>query len=116
MLPSMKISCLLPAGPVITALKVSTLSLCENGANEGPRFQEMVGTGLAEEKQAILTESPSCTMTVSFRFMVDGVPAKKTWFHKLVYHVYYMFYLCSVASVLQIRYIMLLLKKFQPIK
>ena len=75
MLPSVKISCLLPGGPVITALKVSTLSLCENGANEGPRYQEMVGTGLPEEKQAMLIESPSCTVTVPFRFMAVGASA-----------------------------------------
>ena len=35
----------------------------------------MVGTGLPEEKQAMLTEPPSCTVTVSFRFMVVGTPA-----------------------------------------
>ena len=80
MLPSVKISCLLPAGPVITALKVSTLSLCENGANEGPRYQVMVGMGLPVEIQVMLTDSPSCTVTVPFRFMVVGAPAAKDSF------------------------------------
>ena len=73
MLPSVKISCLLPAGPTNSVLKLCTVPLCENGANEPPRYQEMVGTGLPEEKQAMLTESPSCTVTVPFRFMVVGV-------------------------------------------
>ena len=73
MLPSVKISCLLPTDPIITALKSCTVPLCENGAGEVPRYHEMVGTGLPEEKQAMLTESPSCTVTVPFRFMVVGV-------------------------------------------
>ena len=75
MLPSVKLSILLPGGPVITALKSCTVSSCENGVNESPRYQEMVGTGLPEEKQVMLTESPSCTVTVPFRFMVVGAPA-----------------------------------------
>ena len=58
-------------------MKFIILSVCENGANEAPRYQEMVGMGLPEEKQAMLTESPSCTVTVSFRFMVVGTPAAK---------------------------------------
>ena len=37
----------------------------------------MVGTGLPEEKQAMLTESPSCTVTVPFRFIVVGTAAVK---------------------------------------
>ena len=37
----------------------------------------MVGTGLPEEKQVMLTESPSCMVTVLFRFTVVGVPAVK---------------------------------------
>ena len=73
-LPSVKLSILLPDGPVISALKFCTLSLCENGANEPPRYHEMVGTGLPEELQAMLTESPSCTVTVPVRFMVVGIP------------------------------------------
>ena len=60
---------------VIIASKFITLSLCENGANEPPRYHEMVGTGLPEEKQAMFTESPSCTVTVLLRFMVVGTPA-----------------------------------------
>ena len=73
MLPSVKSTCLLPSDPIIIALKSCTVSLCENGAGEVPRYHEMVGTGLPEEKQAMLTESPSCTVTVPFRFMVVGV-------------------------------------------
>ena len=75
MLPSVKISCLLPGIPTNSALKSCTVSLCENGAGEAVRYQEMVGTGLPEEKQAMLTESPSCTVTVPFRFMVVGASA-----------------------------------------
>ena len=77
MLPSVKVSCVLKPGPVITALKLCTVSLCENGAGEVPRYHEIVGTGLPEEKQAMLTESPSCTVTVPFRFMVVGAPGVK---------------------------------------
>ena len=75
MLPIVKLNILLPDGPVISALKSCTVSFCKNGVNESPRYQEMVGTGLPEEKQVILTESPSCTVTVPFRFMVVGAPA-----------------------------------------
>ena len=78
MLPSMKSTRLLPVGPIITALKSCTVSLCENGGGEVPRYHEMVGTGLPEEKQAMLTESPSCTVTVPFRVMVVGAPATKS--------------------------------------
>ena len=46
MLPSVNLNMLLPAGPVITALKSCTLSFCENGANDAPRYHEMVGMGL----------------------------------------------------------------------
>ena len=77
MLPSVKVSCVLKPGPIITALKSCTVSLCKNGANEVPKYHEMVGTGLPEETQAMLTESPSCTETVPFRFVVDGTPAVK---------------------------------------
>ena len=76
MLPSVKSTRLLPDSPIIIALKSCTVSLCENGANEPPRYQEMVGTGLPEEKQAMLTESPSCTVTVPFRFMVVGISVR----------------------------------------
>ena len=76
MLPSVKASCL-GNGPNISTWKSLTVSLCENGAGEPPRYQEMVGTGLPEEKQAMLTESPSCTVTVPFRLMVVGTPAVK---------------------------------------
>ena len=74
MLPPVKLSILLSS---IAALKLCLLSLCENGASEAARYHEMVGTGLPEEKQAMLTESPSCTMTVPFRVMVVGAPAAK---------------------------------------
>ena len=77
LLPSVKLICLLPADPIITALKSCTVSLCENGANEVPRYQEMIGMGLPEEKQVMLTDSPSCTVTVPFRFMVVGAPTVK---------------------------------------
>ena len=59
----------------IVASKFITLSLCENGGGDAPRYQEMVGMGLPEEKQAMSTESPSCTVTVPFRFMMVGAPA-----------------------------------------
>ena len=77
MLPSVNLS---PGGSLglsrnIIASKFIILSVCENGANETPRYHEMVGTGLPEEKQAMLTESPSCTVTVPFRFMMVGAPA-----------------------------------------
>jgi len=85
MLPFVKLSILLPDGPVISALKSCTVSFCENGAGGSPRYQEMVGTGLPEELQAMLTESPSCTVTVPFRFMVVGIPgAKNIYFHRLL--------------------------------
>ena len=78
MLPSVKLKIRgWPAGPVINALKFCTVSSCESGAGEVLRYHEMVGTGLPEEKQAMSTESPSCTVTVSFRFMVVGTPAAK---------------------------------------
>ena len=59
----------------IVASKFCRLSLCGNGAGEPPRYHEMVGMGLPEEKQAMSTESPSCTVTVLFRFMAVGAPA-----------------------------------------
>ena len=58
----------------IVASKFITVSLCENGAGEVPRYHEMVGAGLPEEKQVMLTESPSCTVTVPFRFTFVGAP------------------------------------------
>ena len=76
-LPSVKLSILLPDGPVISALKFCTLSFCENGAGKVPKYHEMVGMGLPVEVQAILTEPPSCTGTVAFRFIVVGAPATK---------------------------------------
>ena len=76
MLPSVKVNT--PGKPTIIDVKFITVSLCENGASESPRYHEMVGTGLPEEKQVTLTESPSCTVTVPFRFMVVGTPAANT--------------------------------------
>ena len=75
MLPSVKLNT--PGEPTIVDVKFMTVSLCENGAGEAPRYQEMVGTGLPVELQAMLTESPSCTVTVPFRFMVIGAAAAK---------------------------------------
>ena len=75
MLPIAKSSIIIEIEPTISARKSSTVSICRNGANEVPRYQEMVGTGLPEEKQAMLTKSPSCTVTVPFRFMMVGAPA-----------------------------------------
>ena len=59
----------------VLVTKFIMTSLCENGAGEPPRYHEMVGTGLPEEKQAMLTEPPSCTVTALLRFMVAGTPA-----------------------------------------
>ena len=73
MLPSVKLNT--PGEePTTVAVKFITVSLCENGAGEVPKYHEMVGTGLPEETQAMLTESPSCTVTVAFKFMVVGAP------------------------------------------
>ena len=80
MLPSVNLNILLPDDPVISALKSCTVSFCENGVNEPPRYHEMVGMGLPVELQAMLTEFPSCIVTAPFRFMVVGIPgAKKTY-------------------------------------
>ena len=77
MLPSVKLN--KNGSPGISretpAWRSITLSLCENGAGEAPRYHEMVGTGLPEEKQVMLTESPSCTVTVLLRLMDVGAPA-----------------------------------------
>ena len=79
MLPSVKLICLLPTDPIITALKFCIVSSCENGAGETARYHEMIGTGLPEETQVMLTESPSCTLTVALKFMVVGAPACMHW-------------------------------------
>ena len=60
-----------------SALKCCITSVFGNGANEPPRYHKMVGVGLPEETQVTLTESPSCTVTVSFRFVVVGAPGVK---------------------------------------
>ena len=80
MLPSVKAKTSFGDVPTNPALKFCTVSLCENGAGVVPRYQEMVGTGLPEETQVMLTESPSCTVTVPFRFMVVGTSAAKQRF------------------------------------
>ena len=72
MLPSVKLNT--PGEPTTKAVKFMTLSLCENGAGEVPRYHEMVGTGLPVELQVMLTEFPSCTVTVLLRSAVVGVP------------------------------------------
>ena len=59
----------------ILASKFCTLALCENGAGEAPRYHKMVGTGLPVELQVMLIDSPSCIVTMPFRFMVAGTPA-----------------------------------------
>ena len=76
MLPAVNLNTSFGNVPTNPALKFCTLPLCKNGAGEVPRYHEMVGTGLPEEKQAMLTESPSCTVTVPFRFMVVGAPVR----------------------------------------
>ena len=77
MLPSVKVNIRLPDCPNISIRKFCTLSLCKNGAGEPPRYHEIVGTGLPVELQVMLTESPSCTVTVLLRFAVVGTPAVK---------------------------------------
>ena len=80
MLPSVKVKTSFGNAPTNPALKFCTPSPCENGANELPRYQVMVGTGLPEETQVMLTESPSCIVTVPFRLVVDGASAAKQSF------------------------------------
>ena len=77
MLPSVNLSSGGPPTLNIVASKFCTVSSCENGANEAPRYHEMVGMGLPEEKQVMLTDSPSCTVTVPLRLMVVGAPTVK---------------------------------------
>ena len=78
MLPSVKLNT--PGEPTIVDVKFMTVSFCENGAGEVLRYHEMVGTGLPEETQVMLTESPSCIVTIPFRFMVNGASAAKQSF------------------------------------
>lgn len=69
-LPSMNINRV----SAISPWKGFTVSFCENGAKEPLRYQVMVGMGLPADTQMMLTESPSCNVTVPFRFMVVGTP------------------------------------------
>ena len=46
MLPSVKLNIRFGTIPTVSAWKFSTLLFCENGANEVPRYHEMVGMGL----------------------------------------------------------------------
>ena len=75
MLPFVIIALMDGPAPVTLASKLFTVSLCGNGATEVPRYHVMVGTGLPVEKQEILTESPSSTVTSPVRFMVIGSAA-----------------------------------------
>ena len=63
MLPFLIIALIDGPAPVTLACKLFTVSLCGNGTTEVPRYHVMVGTGLPVEKQEILTESPSSTVT-----------------------------------------------------
>jgi len=63
MLPFVTIAIVVGPDPVILASTLFTVSLCGNGATEVSRYHIMVGTGLPVEKQEILTESPSSTVT-----------------------------------------------------
>ena len=75
MLPFVIIAIVVGPDPVILASKLFTVSFCGNSATEVPRYHVMVGTGLPVEKQEILTESPSSTVTSPVRFMVIGSSA-----------------------------------------
>ena len=97
MLPSVKLNT--PGEPTTVAVKFITVSLCENGAGEAPRYQEMVGTGLPEELQAMLTESPSRTVTVPVRFLVVGTPGAKNiyiYFHRLLIQMSWLHYYWAI--------------------
>ena len=83
---------------VISIWKSSTASLCENGAGKVPRYHVIVGTGLPEEKQVMLTESPSCTVTVPLRFMVVGTPGAFDRLQYFVPQIRYLFKLCRVIN------------------
>ena len=74
MLPFVTIAIVVAPDPVTLVTKLFTVSLCGNGASEVPRYHVMVGTGVPVEKQEILTESPSSTVTSPVRFMVIGSP------------------------------------------
>jgi len=75
MLPFVTIAIAVASDPVTLACKLFTVSFRGNDATEVPRYHVMVGTGLPVEKQEILTESPSSTVTSTVRFMVIGSPA-----------------------------------------
>ena len=98
MLPSVKANCPIPVCLVTTARNSSTLFQSGNGASESPRYHEMVGTGLPEEKQVMLTESPSCIVTVPSRLMVVGPPAANVVVLCFIY-VMYLHKFCKKVSV-----------------
>ena len=75
MLPFVTVAIVVAPDPVTLAFTLFTVSLCGNGATEVPRYHVMVGTGLPVEKQEMLTESPSSTVTSPVRFMVIGSSA-----------------------------------------
>ena len=75
MLPFVTIAIVVAPDPVTLVTKLFTVSLCGNGASEVPRYHVMVGTGVPVEKQEILTESPSSTVTSLLRIIVIGSPA-----------------------------------------
>ena len=75
MSPFVMLTIIFGGDPVIVDCKSLIVSLCGSGATEVPRYHVMVGTGLPVEKQEILTESPSSTVTSPVRFMVTGAPA-----------------------------------------
>ena len=58
----------------------------------------MVGTGLPEEKQVMLTESPSCIVMVPSRLMVVGPPAANVVVLCFIY-VMYLHKFCKKVSV-----------------
>ena len=74
-LPFVIIVIVVGPNPVTLACNSFTVSFCGNGATEVPRYHVMVGTGLPVEKQEILTEFPSSTVTSPVRFVVIGSPA-----------------------------------------
>ena len=83
---------------VISVWKSSTASLCENGAGKVPRCHVMVGTGLPVKLQAMLTKSPSCTVTVPFRVIVVGTPGAFDRLKYFVPQIRYLFKLCRVID------------------
>ena len=98
MLPSVKANCPIPVCLVTIARNSSILFQSGNGASESPRYHEMVGTGLPEEKQVMLTASPSCIVMVPSRLMVIGPPAANVVVLCFIY-VMYIHKFCKKVSV-----------------